>query len=134
SAAKRYTFVVKDEILPRDPETGRDQSTVSYEYDFEIDPNNATSILIPWDSLKATYRGKEKEDAPRLHRESIKRFSIMNRSFFGDQEGVFSISIKSISATTNTDVSAAATYPKVAAIAAAGLVLLYVAYSFYRRR
>jgi hypothetical protein len=28
---KKYTFILKDEILPVDPETGREQSTISWE-------------------------------------------------------------------------------------------------------
>jgi hypothetical protein len=31
SDGKKYTFVVKDEVLPLDPVTGREQSTISWE-------------------------------------------------------------------------------------------------------
>ncbi|KAF2761512.1 CIA30-domain-containing protein [Pseudovirgaria hyperparasitica] len=99
---KRYTFNLKDELLARDPENGREQASVSYEYDFEISDAQAqaesTVIYIPFDNLNATYRGREKEDAPPLNTTSVKRFSIMMRSFFATQEGPFSLSIRSISA------------------------------------
>jgi len=100
---KRYTFILKDELLPKNPENGREQSTISWEYDFSISPEDRASnhdllLFIPWDGLKPTYRGKEKKDAPSLDHKNIKRFSIMMRSFFGDQEGPFSLSIRSIKA------------------------------------
>jgi len=100
---KRYTFILKDKLLPKNPENGREQSTISWEYDFSISSQGRASnhdllLFIPWDSLKPTYRGKEKKDAPSLDRKNIKRFSIMMRSFFGDQEGPFSLSIRSIKA------------------------------------
>ncbi|PSN72844.1 CIA30-domain-containing protein [Corynespora cassiicola Philippines] len=100
--SKRYTFNLKDEILPRNPENGREQSTTSWEYDFTLSDASAFSesstIFIAWDQLKPTYRGKEQKDARKLDLTNIKRFSIMMRSFFGDQEGDFSLSIKSIKA------------------------------------
>lgn len=74
---KKYTFILKDEILPPDPQTGREQSTISWEYDFS--DASADSLFIPWTSLKPTYRGKPKDDAPELKLDSVKRFSIMNR-------------------------------------------------------
>jgi hypothetical protein len=66
--------------------------------------------------MKATYRGKEKSDAAKLNTANIKRFGIMMRrsvlrvlkyhthvadkclSFFGEQEGPFSLQIESITA------------------------------------
>lgn len=106
--AQRYTFTVKNHLLPRRSD-GREQSTVVYEYDFAIDSgaghsendDNSTTIFIPWSALKATYRGKPKDDAPKFNKKKIKRFSIMNRSFFGDQKGKFALSIKSIAAVQN---------------------------------
>jgi hypothetical protein len=101
-SGKHYTFNIKDTLLPVDPVTGREQSTISYEYDFQI-PENATltkknELFIPWESFNATYRGRPKEDAPKLNTTSIRQLSIMMRSFFGTQEGNFSLSIESISA------------------------------------
>ncbi|KAF2722808.1 CIA30 family protein [Polychaeton citri CBS 116435] len=101
---KRYTFILKDELLPPNPENGREQSTISYECDFDLPrqdrpgESDGASIFIPWSSLNATYRGKLKKDAKPLDRTSVKRMSILMRSFFGVQKGEFSISIKSISA------------------------------------
>ncbi|CAO2650424.1 Nn.00g017160.m01.CDS01 [Neocucurbitaria sp. VM-36] len=93
---KRYTLTLKDEILPPNPENGREQSTISYEYDFSS--SSAEGLFVPWRALKATYRGKEKDDAKPLDTTNVKRFSLMMRSFFGDQEGDFSLEIKSINA------------------------------------
>ncbi|KAE9971985.1 hypothetical protein BLS_004223 [Venturia inaequalis] len=105
SDSKHYTFNVKDTLLPLDPDTGREQASISYEYDFQI-PENATvskkgDFFIPWDSFNATYRGRVKEDAPKLNTTSIKQLSVMMRSFFGTQEGAFSLSIESISASSS---------------------------------
>ena len=106
---KRYTFNIKDELLPRDPDTGREQSTISYEYDFTITSSDVDSrrseerrslstLWIPWSKLTPTYRGREKKDAPELKKNTIRRFGIMCRSFFGDQEGDFELEIERISA------------------------------------
>lgn len=92
---KRYTITLKDEILPLTSD-GREQSTISYEYDFSATGNY--SVFVPWSELKPTYRGKEKSDASPLNKESVKRWSFMMRSFFGDQEGDFSVEIKSVKA------------------------------------
>jgi hypothetical protein len=107
AADKNYTFNIKDALLPRDPDTGREQSTISYEYDFNITSSTSSSasaakksstLQIPWSKFNATYRGREKKDAPALKRDDIKRFGIMCRSFFGDQEGDFKLVIERISA------------------------------------
>lgn len=105
--AKQYTFVIKDTILPRNPDTGREQSTISYEYEFRLNENENDSrssnfIFIPWSSFKATYRGKEKKGASPLNTKNIKRFSFMMRSFFGQQEGSFSLCIKQVLAVGGT--------------------------------
>ena len=66
-------------------ENGREQSTVSYEYDFFISSkmanSNGTFIFISWRDFKATYRGKEKKEASALDRKKIKRFSTMMRRY-----------------------------------------------------
>lgn len=81
---KKYTIILKDEILPRS-ENGREQSTISYEYDFAVTEESTSkepsTVFIPWSNLTATYRGKEKGDAPKLDIEKIKRFSIMMRRY-----------------------------------------------------
>lgn len=115
SDGKEYTFILKDTLLTKNPETGREQSTISYEWDFAMADSH--SMFIPWNQFKPTYRGKPKEKAPELDTKNIKRFSIMMRryvlcavidnsgsligfSFFGEQEGDFSLVIKSIKAVT----------------------------------
>jgi len=104
---KRYTLILKDTLLSRDPETGREQATISWECDFDLPPQTVPgetkgrTIFIPWNSLNPTYRGKLKKDAEPLDLKKIKRFSIMMRSFFGTQEGDFSLTIKSIKAASH---------------------------------
>ncbi|KAI0443459.1 NADH:ubiquinone oxidoreductase intermediate-associated protein 30 [Xylaria telfairii] len=92
---KRYTLVVKDEILPRRPD-GREQSSVSWEYEFVA--GHATELEIPWRDLTPTYRGKPKRDAKPLDLAHVKRISIMMRSFFGDQQGPFELELRYIAA------------------------------------
>jgi len=81
-------------------------------------------VWIPWSELKATYRGREKKDAAPIDLSHVRRFSLMmrryyiqllsgeiyysqraddfqNASFFGTQEGEFSLVLKSISAVQN---------------------------------
>ncbi|KAK4993885.1 hypothetical protein LTR66_005299 [Elasticomyces elasticus] len=83
--SKRYTFILKDELLPPSPDSGWEQSTISYEYDFTIEPkqsrSQAATVSIPWSALRATYRGKEKSDAPPPDLGKIKRMSIMMRRY-----------------------------------------------------
>ncbi|RMZ02343.1 hypothetical protein D0860_07261 [Hortaea werneckii] len=101
---KRYTFILKDELLPINPENGREQATISYETDFELPPQTVPGetrdryVFIPFKSLNPTYRGKLQKDAPPLDTSNVKRMSIMMRSFFGAQEGDFSLSIRAITA------------------------------------
>jgi hypothetical protein len=82
--AQQYTFIFKDQLLPLNPATGRDQATISYEYDFRLamerrGKDKTVSVYIAWKDLKATYRGKEKNDAPPLNTGSITRMSVMMR-------------------------------------------------------
>ncbi|TKX23987.1 hypothetical protein C1H76_3925 [Elsinoe australis] len=111
---KKYTLILKDSLLPQNPDNGREQATTSYEYDFEttapstVDHPSSQAIYIPWSSFKPTYRGREQDDAKPLKTSSIKRLSIMMRSFFGSQKGPFSVTISSVSAYT---VKAEATNP-----------------------
>ncbi|KAK5132921.1 hypothetical protein LTR08_008367 [Meristemomyces frigidus] len=97
---KRYTLILKDELLPANPENGREQASISYEADFELSLGKSHDrfVFVPWKSLNPTYRGKLKKDAKPLKTQNIKRISIMMRSFFGTQEGEFSLSIRSITA------------------------------------
>ncbi|KAL7621911.1 hypothetical protein AAE478_007411 [Parahypoxylon ruwenzoriense] len=94
SDGKKYTLVLKDEVLPRQPD-GREQSTLSWEYDFA---GRDTEVKISWEDLKPTYRGKPIRDAKPLRLENIRRISIMMRSFFGEQEGPFKLDFQYIAA------------------------------------
>lgn len=76
---KKYTLIVKDDILPERPD-GREQSTVSWEYDF---PGTRSELDIGWLDLRPTYRGKPMPDAKPLDLASIKRISIMMRRLVG---------------------------------------------------
>ncbi|KAK7193643.1 hypothetical protein DPSP01_000193 [Paraphaeosphaeria sporulosa] len=106
SDGKRYTFIMKDELLPQNPDNGREQATISWEYDFVVSVNAAQAessfVYIPWKDLKPTYRGKEKKGVKDFDTKNVKRFSLMMRSFFGDQHGDFSLSVKSIKAVSRS--------------------------------
>ncbi|KAF7596662.1 hypothetical protein BBP40_000584 [Aspergillus hancockii] len=92
---KQYTLTLKDKAVPKRPD-GRQESTLSWEYDFQAEGQQ--TIFIKWADFRATYRGRDKEDARPLDLTSVKRFSIMMRSFFGTQEGEFSLDVVSIAA------------------------------------
>lgn len=83
--SRRYTLTLKDEVLPRRPD-GRDQSTVSWEYDFVVGAGGdgstaggSTRMVIPFGEFKPTYRGKPKPDAEPLDLKNVKRISFMMR-------------------------------------------------------
>lgn len=79
-AEKRYTLILKDTLLSRNPDNGREQATISWECDFELEEHTSSrTVFIPWSSLNPTYRGKLKKDAEPLDLKKIKRFSIMMR-------------------------------------------------------
>ncbi|KAJ6111930.1 hypothetical protein N7523_007991 [Penicillium sp. IBT 18751x] len=92
---KLYTLTLKDEILPKRPD-GREQSTLSWEFDFRAEGRK--TIFVKWSDFRPTYRGKEKKDVEPLDLKNIKRFSIMIRSFFGEQDGDFELGVVSIAA------------------------------------
>lgn len=94
SDGKKYTVVLKDTNLPKRPD-GREQSTVSWEYDFVADKSGG-EVLMPFADFQPTYRGRAAPDAAPLNLAGIKRISFMMRSFFGNQEGDFSLCIKSL--------------------------------------
>ncbi|QSZ29740.1 hypothetical protein DSL72_004257 [Monilinia vaccinii-corymbosi] len=96
SDQKQYTFTIKDQVLPP-AANGGEQSTVSWEVEFQ-GPADHSEVFVKWADLKPTYRGREQKDATPLDLGNIKRFHIMMRSFFGRQEGEFSLDINSISA------------------------------------
>ncbi|KAJ5583132.1 hypothetical protein N7535_001752 [Penicillium sp. DV-2018c] len=94
SDGKRYTFSLTDEIPGRRSD-GREESALVWEYDFCTEETGHT-VRVPWRKLKPTYRGKEVENARPLDLSHVRRFRIMIRSFFGKQEGDFSLEIHSI--------------------------------------
>lgn len=86
---RKYTLTLKDEVLPRRPD-GRDQSTVSWEYDFVVGAGKggtavtgstagSTRVVIPFEEFKPTYRGKPKPDAEPLDLKNVQRISFMMR-------------------------------------------------------
>lgn len=74
-------MILKDELLPKSP-NGREQSTVSWEYDFKGD-NEGGKVFVHWNEFKPTYRGREKEDAKPLDLKHVKRLSLMMRRYVG---------------------------------------------------
>ena len=101
---KVYTLILKDEERKERRDDGREQSNLSWEYDFdapftEHGQSTAGDILfVPWDHFIPTYRGRLKKDARPLKTGNVVRFSIMMRSFFDAQEGEFELVLKSIAA------------------------------------
>ena len=75
---KRYTFLLKDEVLPLRTD-GREQSTISYEYEFQA--GSDATITIPFSSLRATYRGKDTPDARAIDLKEVRRISFMMRRY-----------------------------------------------------
>ena len=75
-------MILKDELLPKSP-NGREQSTVSWEYDFKGEKDGGKrKVFVKWDELKPTYRGREKKDAKPLDLKNVKRISLMIRRYF----------------------------------------------------
>ncbi|OCT52088.1 hypothetical protein CLCR_09141 [Cladophialophora carrionii] len=114
SDGKVYTLILKDEILPRDPDTGRERSTISWEFNFtgsrcrpgshgRSSPSGPSAFFVPWDHFKPTFRGKRCDDPKSLDLSDVKGVSIMIRSFFGSQQGDFRLRIISIVATSSPD-------------------------------
>ena len=98
-----YTLVLKNEESPGKRDDGREKAGVNWEVEFradyrERDEKGKAKVWMPWKEFKATYRGKEKEDAGSLKTESVRRVGIMMRSYFGKQDGDFSILLSSIHA------------------------------------
>lgn len=90
SDGKRYSFVLKDEILPKRPD-GREQSSLSWEYEFVVPPpeegeegmREGTVLRAKWRDFVPTYRGKPKEGLTRsIEVNNVKRVSLMMRRLF----------------------------------------------------
>ncbi|EOA81999.1 uncharacterized protein SETTUDRAFT_34756 [Exserohilum turcica Et28A] len=96
---KKYTITLKDTLLPPLPD-GREQSSLNFEFDFES--KDDMGVFVPWGAMKPTYRGREQNDTKPLNTQSVKRFSIMIRSFFAEQQGDFDLVINSIKAVSHS--------------------------------
>lgn len=100
---KTFTVTLKSDILPPGPD-GREQSTVSWEYGFCVLPEQGAQVKtrrieMPLSDFKATYRGREVKDAT-LDLANIKRIGFMMRSFFGEQDGDFSLTMNYLAASS----------------------------------
>lgn len=93
---KRYTLTISNEIADKRPD-GRDASTLLYEYSFDTS-NGRHGRYVEWNEFQPMYRGKPQKDAAPLNPADIRRWSFMIRSFFDQQHGEFSLSIRSVSA------------------------------------
>lgn len=93
---KRYTLTASNEIAEKRPD-GRDASTLLYEYSFDTN-NGRMRKYVEWTEFKPMYRGKPQNDAAPLNAADIRRWSFMIRSFFNQQHGEFSMSIRSVCA------------------------------------
>ena len=79
SDGKKYTLIIKDELLPT-REDGREQSTISWEFDF-VPVRDGEMVFVGWADLKPTYRGRDKGDAEPLKRDRVQRISLMMRRY-----------------------------------------------------
>ena len=78
SDGKVYTFILKDESSEGKREDGREKAGINWEVEIRAE-KEAVSAWKPWGEFKATYRGKEKEDAGSLNTSQIKRIGLMMR-------------------------------------------------------
>ncbi|KAI4127443.1 MAG: hypothetical protein LQ338_003213 [Usnochroma carphineum] len=104
---KGYTFILKDEKPQDKRDDGRGRAGINWEAGFRLNRNGEDGdgrqevgcrVWVPWTALKATYRGKEKEDAGKLKTGEIRQLGFMMRSHFGTQQGDFKLQLRSISA------------------------------------
>ncbi|KAH7312235.1 complex I intermediate-associated protein 30-domain-containing protein [Stachybotrys elegans] len=101
---KRYAITLKDQLPRGRRPDGREKAAVSWEADFTAkhadgDMTGApVQIFLPWSAFKPTYRGRDKGNVKPLDLTSIKRVGLMMRSFFGQQDGDFSIDIHAVAA------------------------------------
>ncbi|KAI9827523.1 MAG: hypothetical protein M1832_004873 [Thelocarpon impressellum] len=68
----KYTLILKDSIAAGASRDGPDESTISYEYDFRLGSAQHKKLFVPWSSLKATYRGRDAKDAPKINLHNVK--------------------------------------------------------------
>jgi hypothetical protein len=97
SAARTFTFIIKDTVLPKSEETGREKSGIVWEREFVGVPGRVVRLMF--EDFRPFYRGKQVEDEGLVMKtETVRRFAIMFRSHFGEQEGDFSLGIRGIRA------------------------------------
>lgn len=86
--SKIYTFIVKDELPQDKRDDGRDKAGINWEADFSLGTGSEFTsregtqekvIWIPWEALKATFRGRENGDGRKLNIRKIRRIGLMIR-------------------------------------------------------
>ena len=86
--AKVYTLILKDEKAAGEREDGREKAGVNWEVDFKVGQAvhgekeggaDGTTVWVPWEDFKATFRGKEKENAGELRKGEVRRVGFMMR-------------------------------------------------------
>lgn len=75
---KRYALTLKD-CIPGHRDDGRRKSGISWQAEFK--PHGTGEVFLAWGDFKATYRGKDKPDAPPLDLANIKRIGLMMRRY-----------------------------------------------------
>ena len=97
-----YTLILKDEEMSGKRDDGREKAGISWEVEFmagqekEEDKEEgdgsetskrgegvSTTVWVPWEDFKATYRGKEKKDAGELKTGEVRKVGIMMRRYVG---------------------------------------------------
>ncbi|GJP90779.1 hypothetical protein CBS63078_3949 [Aspergillus niger] len=89
-----YTLNLRDELQDPRPD-GRQRSGLVWEAKFKVEKGQ-TKVRLGWKEFRPTYRGREVHMGRPLILAGVKRFEIMIRSFFGEQEGDFELEIESI--------------------------------------
>lgn len=94
--------------LPVKRPDGRNESSITYEHTFRLDPpvsprsqddddtDPLLSVDLAWKDFKPFYRGKPAEDAGPLDPSEVKIWSLMARSDFGAQSGPFELQVHSL--------------------------------------
>ena len=114
SDAKRYALTLKDAVPSGKRNDSREKAGISWEAEFNCTEGVEEALILngeearhmrgeriiwlPWSKFKPTYRGREKDDAPPLQLRNIRRFGLMMRSFFDQQDGDFALQVTSIAA------------------------------------
>lgn len=87
---KVFTLILKDEGRGGKRADGRERAGVSWEVDFRVGGGESRgetdggggegrAVWVPWEEFKATYRGKEVEDAGELKKGEVRRIGFMMR-------------------------------------------------------